>query len=81
MSGYVSESTALELTKVFGHLTSTILAIPPATATNSGTEEKWLLRESGVTKQSISVAASLVGGKHRNIQWKDLNSISSSSYF
>ena len=64
MSGYVSEATALALTKVFGHLTSTILAILPATATNSGTKEKWLLRESGVTKQRISAAASLVGEKH-----------------
>ena len=62
----------------FGHSPSkTPLSFSPATA-NSGTEEKWLLRKSSVTEQRISIGASLVGEKHRNIQWKDLNSTSSS---
>ena len=65
----------------FGHSPSrTPLSFSPIT-TNSGTEEKWLLRKSSVTEQRISIEASLVGEKNRNIQWKDLNSISSSGSF
>ena len=33
------------------------------TTTNSGTEEKWLLRKSSVSEQRIAVEASLVGEK------------------
>ena len=44
-------------------------------------EEKWLLRKSSGTEQRISIGSSLVGEKHQNIQWKDLNSTSSSSSF
>ena len=65
----------------FGHSPSkTPLPFSPTT-TNPGTEEKWLLRKSSVTEQRISIEASLVGKKHRNIQWKDLNSTSSSNSF
>ena len=65
----------------FGHSPSkTPLSFSPTT-TNSGTEEKWLLRKSSVTEQRISTGASLSGEKHQNIQWKDLNSTSSSSSF
>ena len=34
------------------------------TATNLGTEEKWLLQESSVTEQRILTGASLVGKKN-----------------
>ena len=51
------------------------------TATDSGPEEKWLLQKSSNTEQRISIGASLVGEKHQNIRWKDLNSASSSSSF
>ena len=88
MSGFVLESrdNSVRVNKgvrspdisSFGHSPSkTTLSFSPIT-TNSGTEEKWLLRKSSVTEQRISIGASLVGEKHRNIQWKDLNSTSSS---
>ena len=65
----------------FGHSPSkTPLPFSPTT-TDSGTEEKWFLRKSSVTEQRISIGAFLVGEKNRNIQWKDLNSTSSSSSF
>ena len=61
----------------FGH-SPTKTSLPLSlTATNSGTEEKWLSQTSSVTEQRISIGASLVVEKHRNIQWKDLNSTSS----
>ena len=59
----------------FGHSPSkTLLSFSP-TAANSGTDEKCLLRKSNVTEQRISSGASLVGEKHRYIQWKDLNQL------
>ena len=91
VSGFVSESrdNSFRVNKGvrpsdindFGHSPiKTPLSFSPAT-TNSGTKEKWLLRKSSVTEQRTSIGASLVGEKHRNIQWKDLNSTSSSSSF
>ena len=68
------ETAVLELAKVLGHLTSAILAIAPA-------KLHCCFRTSSVTKQKISIGASLVVEKHRNIQWKDLNSSSRSSCF
>ena len=82
------ETTVFELKKVLDHLTSTILAILPAKLHCRFLQQqqiqalkKWLLRKSSVTEQRISIGASLMGEKHRNIQWKDLNSTSSSIYF
>ena len=82
------ETTVFELKKVLDHLTSTILAILPAKLYCRFLQQqqiqalkKWLLRKSSVTEQRISIGASLMGEKHQNIQWKYLNSTSSSSYF
>ena len=91
VSGYVSESRDNSFRvnigvgspniNNFGHSPSkTPLSLSP-TATNSDTEEKWLLVKSSDTEQRILIGASLVGEKRRNIQWKDLNSTSSSSSF
>ena len=91
VSGYLSEcrnnsfrvNKGVRSTEInnFGHSPSrTPLSFSPA-ATNSGTEEKWLLQKSSVAEQRISIGASLVGQKHRNIQWKDLNSTFSPSSF
>ena len=89
--GFVSESrdNSFIVNKVvwppktnnFGHSPSkTLLLFSPTTA-NSGTKEKWLLQKSSVIEQRISIGASLVSKKHRSIQWNDLNSTSSSSFF
>ena len=73
MSGYVLESrnNSFRVIKgvinIFGHSPNkNSLSFSP-TATNSGTEEKWLLRKSNVTEQRISIGASLVDEKHQNI--------------